>query len=310
MVLAEQPLSPEFTMLPIRDLRLGRSPRREINFAQVATLAELDGAWDPILVQRRSMTVVDGCHRLAAAKRLGHRTIRAQYFDGTDAEARVEGIRINVQHGMPLTLSERSDAARVLLSLLPTWSDRQLASICALSPRTIASLRASMVQPQTNDARDRRATQRRVGKDGRRYPVDATEQRHKIRQILEQDRSASLRSVAARTGASPETVRSVRRNLEAEVPAISSLPRVLALPTRLAPEPPRWLEDTACSSTDEGRTFAQWFDCHLVETSTIGAMSDAVPLSRVYAVIDEARRRAEFWNSFAAVLQRRVCRRR
>ena len=51
-------------MVPVKDLRLGSSPRRELNFAQVATLAELDGEWDPILVQRRSQTVVDGCHHV------------------------------------------------------------------------------------------------------------------------------------------------------------------------------------------------------------------------------------------------------
>jgi ParB-like chromosome segregation protein Spo0J len=310
MVLAEQLHAESFTMVPVKDLRLGSSPRRELNFSQVSTLAELDGVWDPILVQRRSLTVVDGCHRVAAAKRLGHRTIRAQYFDGSDSEARVEAVRLNVQHGMPLTLAERNAAARELLALYPMWSDRQLGSICALSPRTIASLRSSADQNCAAHELDEVSTARRVGKDGRRYPVDATEQRRRIREILERDRYASLRSVAARTGASPETVRSVRKSLDAEEQPTVQRPRVSMLPCRLAAEPRHWRVDIACSSTDEGLAFAEWFDRHLVDDTVIAPMTGAVPLSRVYDVIDEARRRAGFWDAFAKELHTRVSRRR
>lgn len=298
-------------VVAISELRSGPSPRREISFRQVATLAELDGDWEPILVQRSTLVVVDGRHRLAAAKRLGHRTVRVRFFDGTDADARVEAIRLNVRHGVPLTLAERTAAAHDLLALHPMWSDRQLGSVCALSPRTIARLRADVApaRPHLVTADDA-APDKRVGKDGRRYPVAASVQREEIRRLLEQDRSASLRSIASRVGASPETVRSVRKTMAAQ----ADRPPVTALAT-VAEAPPApaggqaWSGDTACGSTDAGREFAQWFDEHRLDEAVIAAMADAVPLSRVYGVIDESRRRMAFWESFAKALQGRARRR-
>jgi ParB-like chromosome segregation protein Spo0J len=301
-----------WTMVAIGSLRPGPSPRREINLANVAALAELDGGWDPILVQRQTLAVIDGRHRLAAASRLGHRAIKAVYFDGTDAEARVESVRLNVRHGMPLTLGERAAAARQLIAMLPEWSDRQLGSVCALSPRTIARLR-SEVQPVRKLVVARSApAEKRVGKDGRQYPVAASVQRDEIRRVLEEDPGASLRSVAARIGASPETVRTVRKSMEASAERAPVAAGLHALPTRhdREPEAVQWTEDSACASTEEGRTFAQWFDEHAIDDDLLSALTTAVPLSRVYGVIDEARHRAEFWESFAKSLQGRVCRRR
>ena len=198
----------------IGDIRPGPSPRNRINFAQVAALAELEGGWEPILVQRSSMVVVDGQHRLAAATRLGHTTVRVRYFDGSDAAARVEAVRLNVRHGLPLTLFERNAAARQLLQLFPEWSDRQLAGVCALSPSTIAKVRSELasVAPTPKDTGTTLA-EKRIGKDGKHYPSGAAALRTEIRRVLEQDSGASLRSVAARTGASPETVRGVKRLL-------------------------------------------------------------------------------------------------
>jgi hypothetical protein len=39
-------------------------------------------------------------------------------------------------------------------------------------------------------------------------------------------------------------------------------------------------------------------------------MVAAIPLSRIYGVIDEARRRATLWEGFANAVQSRACRRR
>jgi ParB-like chromosome segregation protein Spo0J len=289
--------------VPVNMLRPGPSPRQGIDLSQVAALAELDGAWEPIVVRRTSMEVLDGRHRLAAAKRLGHTSVRVTYFDGSDAEARVEAVRLNVRHGLPLSLTERTAAARELLELLPEWSDRQLGTTCGLSPRTVARLRspAAATDPDAECIPLERG--RRIGKDGRRYPTDPNAQREAIRVILEEDRHASLRSVAARTGASPETVRSVRMSLVADEAEAAAPPIVVPLAVE---EHAAWTEDTACVATEEGLDFAQWFDEHHLDAQQLLALAEAVPIGRAYGVIDEARRRMALWDQFAQSVQHRI----
>ena len=296
------------TAVNVDVLRPGPSPRDGNNLRHVGALAELDGEWEPIVVNRQTMEVVDGRHRLAAAKQLGHRTIAVTFFDGTDAEARMEAVRLNVRHGLPLTLSERSAAARDLLALFPSWSDRQMGTLCALSPRTIARIRTEAPTPPGRVVSfPTVAVDKRLGKDGRHYPVAAGAQRAEIRKALDEDPDASLRTIAARTGASPETVRSVRRAMTADDP----MPTPIVLAAHRAAVPaPHWADDSACSSTEAGRDFAAWFDGLQLEADVVQSMVDAIPLSRIYGVIDEARRRATLWEGFANAVQSRACRRR
>jgi hypothetical protein len=63
-------------------------------------------------------------------------------------------------------------------------------------------------------------------------------------------------------------------------------------------------DDSACSSTPAGASFASWFDGTAVGDCMTYA--DDVPLSRVYEVIDEARARAAQWIAFAERLGRRA----
>jgi ParB-like nuclease domain len=298
------------TTVTVDVLRPGPSPRDGNNLRHVGALAELDGAWEPIVVNRQTMEVIDGRHRLAAAKQLGHRTIAVTFFDGSDAEARMEAVRLNVRHGLPLTLSERSAAARELLALFPSWSDRQMGTLCALSPRTIARIRAEAPAPTDNVVSfPSVVVDKRLGKDGRHYPVAAGAQRAEIRKALEEEPDASLRAIAARTGASPETVRSVRRAMSADEPVTA--PIVLATHrTAMAAPASNWSTDSACSSTEAGRDFAAWFDDHVLDAAVVQEMVDVIPLSRIYGVIDEARRRAALWEGFANAVQSRACRRR
>jgi hypothetical protein len=150
--------------------------------------------------------------------------------------------------------------------------------------------------------------EKRLGKDGRRYPHRSNALRSEIRRVLEEDATASLRAVAARTGASPETVRAVRRSFEVS--------QRLEAPTCSPPEgrpisgetSSVWTKDSACASTPAGRCFAEWFDEHRLDEHVLAAMADSVPISRLYDVIDEARRRKDLWEFFAKQLQARVFR--
>jgi AraC family transcriptional regulator len=203
-------------------------------------------------------------------------------------------------------------AARDLLALLPCLSDRQLGDVCGLSPRTIARIRHDLAGQHTPDdvingsaaGTPDMVSDKRIGRDGRRYPRDPVALRWEIRRLLEQDSSASLRAVAAKAGASPETVRSVRREIG---PPTAGRPEVAEGLIQPAAGGSNWTEDSACSSTPGGREFAQWFDEHHLDEGLMSTMAGAVPVNRLYNAIDEANRRKRFWDTFAKALQGRVC---
>src|SRR5216683_6312208 len=68
----------EIVAIPVRSLRPGVSPRLEgEDRAHVARLAETESPLPPILVDRCSMRVIDGMHRLMAASLGGRETIDA-----------------------------------------------------------------------------------------------------------------------------------------------------------------------------------------------------------------------------------------
>src|SRR5205085_9871406 len=108
-----------------------------------------------------------------------------------------------VEHGKPLTLSERSRAALQLLHIHGAWSDRRIAGVCGLSPKTIGRLRerATADSPQSRG---------RTGVDDRARPNDPAGVRRLVAEILAEHPQASLRVVASAAGTSPSTVRDVR----------------------------------------------------------------------------------------------------
>jgi hypothetical protein len=66
-----------------------------------------------------------------------------------------------------------------------------------------------------------------------------------------------------------------------------------------------WLTDRALSACGDGRDFARWFASNEV-TEEWHRFVWTVPLGRVYDVVDEARRRAATWTSFASLLESRT----
>jgi hypothetical protein len=125
--------------------------------------------------------------------------------------------------------------------------------------------------------------------------------RQRIAEALASNPSGTLRQVAAAAGASPETVRRVR----------------LGLGTRA--EPP----ETSTSGGPGSNTQASWrADLALTSGTELGDLVEwlertdpgdnpyhyvgGVPLSRVYELGDEARRRAAFWTDMARSLEARA----
>ncbi len=253
-------LAPEPVELELAELRSESMIRfRTIDPRHVAVLAEVPDRWPPILVARRSMMVLDGVHRVAAARRLGMPTITAHLFDGDEDQAFVEAVRSNIAHGLPLSLAERSWAARRLLSSQPDRSDRATAAICGLDHKTVARLRDQVRSPSGEIPR----SDVRIGRDHRARPIDAAGLRIRIAAALADAPEESLRQIAHRVGASPETVRDVRARLARGDDPVPSGARHVADPPLPPPPPvvwPAWAADTACRSVPDAAEFGAWFD--------------------------------------------------
>ncbi len=275
---------------------------------QVERLAELRGTWPPILVDRDGV-VIDGCHRVAAARRLGMARIAAEYFDGGPEEAFVEFVRRNVAHGLMLTLAERKQAAARVLDLHPDWSDRRIAELCALSPKTVGRLRLNVVESAPGE---QRADEVREGRDRRLRPARPGSVRGRVVEALREQPDASLRTIAAVAGASPETVRLVRLNLAAA-------PDESRVAPRGEPSGPNgpvggedttdWASDAALASAAGGDDLLAWMAQTRLDPSDL-EWANSVPLSRVYVLAEEARRRADLWLQFAQALEARPLRAR
>ena len=290
--------------LAIDAVTLGDSVRSNgLDQAHVERLVELRGDWPPIVVWGERNLVVDGAHRMAAARRLGYTRVGAVRFAGTADDAYLESVRRNIDHGLPLSLEDRRRAARRVLSRHPEWSDRRIASLCGLSGKTVARLRRD--QPDAGDGSPGGVIigiDRRVGKDGKARPVQAGEVRARIRRALDENPGGSLRSIAAAAGASPETVRSVRSRIHALDGPLPAGPvdqdeaGVMAAP---------WEGDRALASCGDAGRFARWFSATEVDEEWHDHVW-TIPVGRIYEVVDEARARADRWSTFASLLESRL----
>ena len=137
----------------------------------------------------------------------------------------------------------------------------------------------------------------RVGRDERARPVRRGPVRSRVVEALRAQPTASLRVIAAAVGVSPETVRLVRMNLAvlAEEPNASVS----------GADAPAWQGDVALASTADGEDFLAWFEQTAVTEGDLARVG-TVPLSRVYELADEARRRSELWLQLARALEART----
>ena len=270
-------------------LQFGLSPRSDArDESYIRTLAERFDDLPPIVVHGDTLVVVDGVHRVLAAGRLGRTRILAATFVGSEEEARVEAVRLNIVHGKPLTLRERESAAGRFLRAHPEWADRRVAEICGLSPKTIGRVRSRVVKDSDGPAS-------RVGRDGRTRPTDPAAVRQRVADLLNATPASSSREIAAVARTSQATVLDVRRRLQQDD---------AARPQEPATDDGTWRGDAALSSTTSAYRFTQWFERTAV--SDAEAHTAAVPLSRIYVIVDECRRRARQWEGFASALEQRA----
>ena len=195
--------------VPIDSLLPANSPRsRGEDDEHIQRLAENEAELPPILVQQGTMRVIDGMHRLRAAVLNGRRSIEVEFFDGSDEEAFIRAVEQNIAHGLPLTLADRKAAAARILGFRPALSDRSVASVTGLSPKTVGAVRARLSEEIPHP-------DQRRGRDGRLRPLDNSEGRLRAAEAIRQNPGASLRQIAASAGISPETARGVQARLRA-----------------------------------------------------------------------------------------------
>lgn len=287
----------EVVRLPVDALVIAGSPRAAgEDDEHVWSLVAADQPLPPIIVHRASMRVIDGAHRLRAARLRGLDHIDARFFDGSEADAFVLAVRANIAHGLPLALADRTAAAARIVRSHPQWSDRAIASVAGIAARTVAEIRRRHGDPPPPDGV-------RIGQDGRARPVDGARRRTLASALLTENPDLSLRQVAQVAGISPETVRDVRnRLLYGRKPAPSRAADVVEDRGTIVK---RLTADPALRHTDTGRALLRVLQLHAMADESWEKILDNVPTHCAELVVRAARDCARRWTELADRLAER-----
>ncbi|MCO5971439.1 ParB/RepB/Spo0J family partition protein [Actinoallomurus soli] len=303
-----------------------------MNAAHVQLLIDAAGSSElpPILVQEDGWRVIDGLHRLEAARLRGDHTIKARFLDCTDSEALVLAMKANSSHGLPLSRADRVAGAKRVLTAHPDWSDRALADITGLSAKTIASLRS-----RSSDGT--RSGGKRLGRDGKRRPVTAGEGRRRAAEYISAHPNAPLRQVARETDVSLGTVHDVSARLRrgvspernghraAEAAAVRPVgvvtetvtpgPEAGATPLRRKNHidtPLTWAEvaakvanDPAIRYTEGGKEFLRWMGLHATDPDRWRQFLNAIPAHWLSVIAPIAESIGKEWSMFAERIKNR-----
>ncbi|GAB3433156.1 hypothetical protein [Flindersiella endophytica] len=315
----------EVTTVQISSLVFGHSPRLSGEDPKHSLLlAESDDELPPITVHRPTMRVIDGMHRVRAALLNGKSVIQARLLDCDEEVAFVLAVTANITHGLPLSQADRRAAAARFIAVHPNWSDRAVAASTGLSDKTVARIRDSLI-PETSQSNTR------LGRDGRRRPINSELQRRHAAALISEKPDAGLREISRATGLSVATVRDVRQRVERHedpVPpryrpvAKADPPPVSRLPRRTGGQPPRFgghdspqklLEklrnDPALRFNDAGRRTLRWLHQHAVQLDGCDGWEDVglnLPEHCAPVVADLARTCADVWMKLAEQLEQQA----
>jgi hypothetical protein len=323
-------ITTEMASVPVLSLQPADSPRLNgEDKAHIARLAETETPLPPILVDKHTMRVIDGMHRLMAASLQGREKINVVFFDGSEADIFLRAVQENVAHGLPLSQADRRVATERIIASHPHMSDRAIGHSVGLAAKTVAAIRKQSGGgvPQSNT---------RVGMDGRVRPLNSGEGRRRAAELLAQQPEASLRDVARVAGISPATVLDVRKRLERGEPAVPGkhlakgrassggeanangdetvAPAARFCPPASRSAPPgdpasavgKLLRDPSLRSSDQGKAMLRLLHVNAVAAGQLPDIAKGVPPHCVAIVVQVARRYAEMWQDFAGELDRRA----
>jgi ParB-like chromosome segregation protein Spo0J len=314
--LEDQQTFQSVVMVLISSLQCSDSPRLSgENVDHIRALAESGVAFPPITVNRCTMRVIDGMHRLRATTLRGQDKIAVRFFEGEDRDAFVFAVEANIKHGLPLSLTDRTAAAIRIINSHPEWSDRAIASSTGLAATTVGQIRrrSTAHNAQLNT---------RVGRDGRIRPLNAAEGRRIAAELMAHEPNASLRQIASAAGISLGTAQNVRQRLrcgndpvypkdhetpqqkaqsEAEVPLSRQTDK--AVSPRFIENRPMLLQmllkDPSLRFSDAGRTLIHLLNALAVGASAWDRLIDDLPPHCAHAVSNAARACAQLWQDFA-----------
>ncbi|GAA1975647.1 ParB N-terminal domain-containing protein [Amycolatopsis minnesotensis] len=309
----------EVTRVRIGELVAADSPRAAGEDQQHARmLAESDAELPPIIVHRQSMRVIDGMHRLRAAILRGETELDVRFYDGDEKDAFVLAVRANVAHGLPLSLNDRIAAARRIIGSHPHWSDRMIASVTGLAPKTVGGVR-------TRSSEEFTQSNVRLGKDGRTRPTNTAAGRLLASELLRENPAASLREIARAAGVAPSTVSDVRERLSRGKHPVPPRQRgALAIESdEHEPDPaePRSESQTSRADriamlealrkdpsfrfTEAGRALLRWLDSRFAETPEWERLVEGVPSHRARTVADLIHDISRDLSRFAELIERK-----
>jgi hypothetical protein len=307
-------------MVPTASLKAGDTPRLGGEEPEhVKVLAEVEDCWPPILVHRQTMRVIDGMHRLRAARMRRQTMVEVVFFDGDEGEAFVAAVKANVAHGLPLTLADRRAAATRIIGSQPQRSDRWIAEVTGLAAGTVGTIRRGMnpsAPPGTA----------RIGRDGRVRPLEMAEGRRKAQEQISSRPDASLREIARTTGVSPATVKDVRDRMRRGEDPVSRqqpnrVPRAghIGRPDishddgessgsarDLAWSLCQLANDPSVRYTESGRALLRWLQVHAYGPSLVAGLTNMVPPHCGYLIVGIAHNCAREWQELATALEQRL----
>jgi ParB-like chromosome segregation protein Spo0J len=317
---------PQVLTVPVMSLRAADSPRLNgEDKAHIARLAEMETPLPPILVDRRTMRVIDGMHRLMAASLQGRETIEVILFDGSEADIFLRAVQENIAHGLPLSQADRRAAAERIVASHPHLSDRAIGQASGLAAKTVAAIRKRSADdvPQANS---------RIGRDGKVRPLDSGEGRRRAAELLTGQPEASLRDIARAAGISPATVLDVRKRLERGEPPVPGKPAANSAAgnsARAQADPAagatvsranarrataqnatatveKLLRDPSLRNNEQGKGVLRLLHINAVGAEQLPGVAATVPPHCVGIIVWLARQYATMWQEFAVELDGRA----
>ncbi len=139
-------------MIELSKIRIdgGTQPRAELNQETVADYAEAykSGAILPavtLFFDGSEYWLADGFHRFFGAKAAGKKSIAEDITPGTLRDAILYSLSANSKHGLKRSNADKRKAVKTLLDDAEwcKWSNEKIASVCVVSPHTVADIKKS-----------------------------------------------------------------------------------------------------------------------------------------------------------------------